>query len=74
MTNIAILTSTPRSQEGIVIRIIRGLIARFHARHEAAELRGLAALPPYLVADMGFPGFHLMSNKTRKAVYRAAIK
>jgi len=74
MTNIALETATPHRQEGIVIRIVRGLAARFHARNEAAELRGLAKLPPYLVADMGFPGFHLMSTKTRKAVYRAAIK
>jgi hypothetical protein len=74
MSNIAIEAHAPRHWQGIVTLIVRGLAARLQAQGEAAELRRLAALPPYIVADMGLPGFHLMTPKARKAAYRAAIR
>jgi hypothetical protein len=74
MSTIAVEATAPRRPQGIVTLIVRGLAARFARKGEAAELRRLAALPPYLVADMGLPGFHLMPPKARKAAYRAALR
>ena len=73
MINITLRDEPTCHKEGIFTRIARGLAAHIAEWRMAAKLKMLEPLPPYLLSDMGLPGFHLMTPDSRKAALRVAF-